>query len=327
MAQKAIIVGTGENARRVADLIFNSPEMDTRLVGFLDFQRQGFWRYRDVPLLGHPESFEGMVAESQIDALFWAVEPEDITNSKNLMETAEKMGVRVFVMPNLYHPKLARVRPSYINGMPALVYRSEPESQLPLVLKTVIDKVGAAVGLILAAPLMLLTALIIKLDSRGPVFFKQTRSGLNGKPFGLYKFRTMCCDAETRKKSLLPKNEMSGPVFKIKEDPRVTGVGRFLRKFSIDELPQLLNVIKGEMSLVGPRPPLPQEVRQFEPWQHRKLSVRPGLTCLWQVNGRNAVDFDEWMRLDLQYIDNWSLWLDAKILAKTFPAVMKGSGQ
>lgn len=327
MAQKAIVVGTGENARAVAEMVLSSPELDTKLVGFLDFHRQGYWRYQDIPLIGHPDLLENIVANSQVDALFWAVEPEDISSSWKLMETAEKMGVRIFVMPKLYRPRVANVTPTYINGLPAMVYRSEPERPLPLLCKSIIDKVGACLGLILVSPFMATVAAIVKLDSRGPVFFKQTRLGLNGKPFTLFKFRTMCSDAETRKGTLLGKNEMSGPVFKIKRDPRVTKVGRLLRKFSVDELPQLFNILRGEMSLVGPRPPLPQEVSRFEPWMHRKLSVRPGLTCLWQVNGRNDIDFEEWMRLDLQYIDNWSLWLDAKILAKTVPAVVKGSGQ
>jgi exopolysaccharide biosynthesis polyprenyl glycosylphosphotransferase len=327
MTQRAIIVGTGENARKVADMVLSSPDLDTHLIGFLDFRRQGYWRYRDIPLIGHPDTLERIVIGSQVDALFWAVEPDDISRSWKMMEMAEKMGVRIFVMPNLYGPKVARVQPTYINGLPAMVYRSDPESHVPLLVKSVLDRVGAVIGLALSAPVMLLAALMIKLDSRGPVFFKQTRLGLNGRPFSMLKFRTMCSDAEIRKPDLLDKNEMSGPVFKIKRDPRVTRTGRLLRKFSVDEFPQFLNVLKGEMSLVGPRPPLPQEARRFQPWQHRKLSVRPGLTCLWQVNGRNNIDFDEWMQLDLHYIDNWSLWLDAKILAKTIPTVLKGSGQ
>jgi len=327
MSQRAIIVGTGENARKVADMVLSSPELDTKLVGFLDFERQGYWRYRDIPLIGHPDTLDHLVVGSQIDALFWAVDPDDISRSWRMMEIAEKMGVRIFVMPNLYSPKVARVQPTYINGLPAMVYRSDPESHVPLLVKSMLDRVGALVGLILSAPLMLIAAAMIKLDSRGPVLFKQTRLGLNGRPFSMLKFRTMCSDAEIRKPGLLDQNEMSGPVFKIKRDPRVTRTGRMLRKFSIDEFPQFINVLRGEMSLVGPRPPLPQEARRFQPWQHRKLSVRPGLTCLWQVNGRNNIDFDEWMQLDLHYIDNWSLWLDAKILAKTVPTVLKGSGQ
>ncbi len=323
--QQALIVGSGANAQKVADMVLNSPELDTRLVGFLDFHRKGLWRYRDVPLVGHPDSIREVIANTQLDAIFWAVEPEDMSRIE-VMAVAEKMGVRVVVMPSMYDPKLARIRPSYVNGMPAMVYRSDPEDQVALLGKSLMDRIGALVGLLVFAPIMFITALAIKLTSRGPVFFKQTRSGVNGKQFGLLKFRTMCCDAEGRKDGLMDKNEMSGPVFKIKRDPRVTKVGRFLRKYSIDEVPQFVNVLRGEMSLVGPRPPLPSEVSRFEPWQHRKLSVKPGLTCLWQINGRNAIDFEEWMRLDLQYIDNWSLWLDAKIIAKTIPAVMKGSG-
>jgi len=325
--QRALLVGTGANAKRVADAVLEAPELDTRLVGFLDYHRRGFWRYRDIPLIGHPGCLEDVVANSQVDAVICAVEPEDVPRSWELLRTADRMGVSVFVMPNLYDPQVARVRPAYINGLPALVYRSDPESHVPLLVKSIFDKAGALLAIALSAPIMLLTAAIVKLDSRGPILFKQMRAGLNGRPFVLYKFRTMCSDAESRKKSLWSRNEMSGPVFKIKEDPRVTRVGKFLRKFSIDELPQLFNVLKGEMSLVGPRPPLPGEVSHFEPWQHRKLSVRPGLTCLWQVNGRNNVDFEEWMRMDLQYIDNWSLWLDAKILAKTIPAVVSGTGR
>lgn len=323
--QQALIVGSGRNAQRVADLLLDSPELDTRLIGFLDFHRKGLWRYRDVPLVGHPDSLREVIANTQVDAVFWAMEPGDLSHNE-VLAVAEKMGVKVVMMPNMYDPKLARIRPSYVNGMPAMVYRSDPEDQVALMGKGLMDRIGALAGLVLFSPIIFLTALAIKLTSRGPVFFKQTRAGVNGRHFHLYKFRTMCSDAEVKKEELLDKNEMSGPVFKIRKDPRVTRIGRFLRKYSIDEIPQFLNVLRGEMSLVGPRPPLPSEVSRYEPWQHRKLSVKPGLTCLWQVNGRNAIDFDEWMKLDLQYIDNWSLWLDAKIIARTFPAVMRGSG-
>ena len=326
-SQQALIVGTGANARKVADMVLDSPELETRLIGFLDYRRNGHWRYRDVPLVGHPDSLKDIVANTQLDALFWAVDPRDVPHSWDVLDTAEQMGVGVYVMPSFYDPKVARVQASSIKGMPAIVYRTDPENRLALLIKNTVDRVGALTGIILAAPVMILVAIIVKLESKGPVFFRQVRSGLNGKRFTLYKFRTMCTDAECRKGELLSKNEMSGPVFKIKDDPRVTAIGRALRKFSIDEIPQFFNILKGDMSLVGPRPPLPHEVSRFEPWQHRKLSVKPGLTCLWQVNGRNNIDFEEWMRLDLQYIDNWSLWLDAKILAKTIPAVMRGSGR
>jgi lipopolysaccharide/colanic/teichoic acid biosynthesis glycosyltransferase len=164
---------------------------------------------------------------------------------------------------------------------------------------------------------MIGTAIAIKLDSKGPVFFKQVRAGRNGRRFTMYKFRSMVVDAEEKKKALMHLNEMGGPVFKIKRDPRITKIGALIRKTSVDELPQLFNIVKGDMSLVGPRPPLPSEVEDYEAWQRRRLSVKPGLTGLWQVSGRNQIDFDEWMQMDLEYIDNWSLWLDIKIIVMT----------
>jgi exopolysaccharide biosynthesis polyprenyl glycosylphosphotransferase len=192
--------------------------------------------------------------------------------------------------------------------------------------KKIFDRIGAFIGILLTAPVMLAVAIIVKLESRGPVFYTQTRCGLCGRPFRMHKIRTMYIDSEQKRIELLDRNEMSGPVFKLRNDPRVTPVGRFLRRHSIDELPQFFNVLRGDMSLVGPRPPLPQEASRFEPWQERKLSVKPGITCLWQVSGRNRIDFDEWMRLDLEYIDHRSLWLDLKIIGRTIPTVLRGTG-
>jgi exopolysaccharide biosynthesis polyprenyl glycosylphosphotransferase len=196
-----------------------------------------------------------------------------------------------------------------------------------LLIKRGIDIAGALLGLAVLIPFGVLTAVLVKLTSPGPVFFRQTRSGLNGRTFTLLKYRTMYRDAEARLKELKDKNEMQGPVFKMENDPRVTPLGRLLRKFSIDEFPQLWNVLVGDMSLVGPRPPIPSEVDQYDPWHRRRLSMRPGITCIWQVRGRNKItDFDEWMRLDLEYIDTWSLWLDIEILMKTIPVVVFGVG-
>jgi exopolysaccharide biosynthesis polyprenyl glycosylphosphotransferase len=192
----------------------------------------------------------------------------------------------------------------------------------------VLDVVLSAVLLVVLSPILLLFALIIKATSPGPVLFKQRRSGLNGQPFTMLKFRSMVTDAEQRKHELEALNEMSGPVFKVTNDPRVTPIGRFMRRFSLDELPQLWNVLRGEMSLVGPRPLPVDEVQRFDDYAHRRrLSVKPGLTCLWQISGRNNLrDFREWVRLDLEYIDNWSLWLDLKILLRTVPVVVMGTG-
>jgi len=209
-----------------------------------------------------------------------------------------------------------------------VVFRSAPEASWQGVAKQALDLVGAMVLLLLSSPFMLLAALAVKWTSSGPVFFRQQRSGLNGRPFTMLKFRTMVTDAEQLKAELASFNEMDGPVFKVTNDPRVTPVGRWLRKWSVDELPQLWNVLRGEMSLVGPRPLPVDEIRRINDLAHRRrLSVKPGLTCLWQISGRNEVaSFKEWVRLDLEYIDNWSLWLDLKILLKTIPVVLTGAG-
>ncbi|TME46022.1 MAG: sugar transferase [Chloroflexi bacterium] len=195
-------------------------------------------------------------------------------------------------------------------------------------IKRLLDMVGSAALLVLLSPVMILIALAVRITSPGPILYHWRVVGLNGRPFTGYKFRSMVRDADTLKEQLLLENEMRGPVFKIRADPRVTGLGRWLRRYSLDELPQLWSVLKGDMSLVGPRPVFPKEYQQFEPWQRRKLTVVPGLTCTWQVNGRNGVaDFDDWVRMDLAYIDNWSIWLDLIILLKTVRAVLKGTGR
>lgn len=190
------------------------------------------------------------------------------------------------------------------------------------------DVLGAAAGLALLAPVLAACAVAVRRSSPGPIFYRWRVVGRAGRPFIGYKFRTMYVDADERKRALAARNEMNGPMFKLTDDPRVTPVGRILRRYSLDELPQLWSVLKGDMSLVGPRPPLQSEWELFAPWQRRKLAVTPGITCLWQVRGRNRIrDFDEWVRLDLEYIDHWSLWLDLRILARTIPAVLGGTGK
>jgi exopolysaccharide biosynthesis polyprenyl glycosylphosphotransferase len=193
--------------------------------------------------------------------------------------------------------------------------------------KRLLDILISGIALLIFLPFFLITAIAIKLTSSGPVFFVQERIGLNKRRFRVYKFRTMVPDAEKKQAELEFLNEVSGPIFKIKKDPRVTSVGRILRKLSIDEVPQLFNVLKGDMSLVGPRPLPIKDYNGFsEDWHRRRFSVRPGITCLWQVNGRSSLPFERWMEMDMEYIDKWSLWLDLKILAKTFPSVLRGSG-
>ena len=194
---------------------------------------------------------------------------------------------------------------------------SSMEFSLYEVIKRLIDVVCSFMGVLLLSPLFIIIAIIIKTTSKGPVFFSQKRVGKNGREFDMYKFRSMVVNAEELKEKLAAQNEMSGPMFKMKDDPRVTKVGKFIRKTSIDELPQLWNVLKGDMSLVGPRPSLPKEVAQFEDWMHKRLEVKPGLTCYWQVSGRNNIDFEDWMKLDIRYVDERSTWIDIKLIFKT----------
>ena len=231
-------------------------------------------------------------------------------------------------MADVFKPQLSRTSLDDFQGRPVLVFRSTPEDSWQSVAKQLLDFVLAAAMLIVMSPILLVVSLLIKFSSPGPILFKQQRCGLNGQPFTIYKFRTMSTDAEQRKAELAAMNEMTGPVFKVTNDPRITKVGAYLRKFSLDEFPQLLNVLRGEMSMVGPRPLPVDEVKRFDDLAHRRrLSVKPGLTCLWQISGRNNVkDFRDWVRLDLEYIDNWSIWLDLKILWLTIPVVVLGTG-
>ncbi len=244
------------------------------------------------------------------------------------ISACETEGVEAWLLADFVKTAIARPTFETIGDRPMLVFRSTPDASWELMGKRAIDLVGAVCGLIVLALPMMLMALLIKITSPGPVLFRQMRGGKHGKPFMMFKFRTMSTDAEMRRAEFLVFNQMSGPVFKVDKDPRVTPLGKFLRKLSIDELPQLLNVVRGEMSLVGPRPLPLYEVDKFETTaQRRRLSVAPGLTCLWQISGRNEIkDFTDWVRLDLKYIDNWSLWLDIKILCKTVPVVLMGFG-
>ena len=245
-----------------------------------------------------------------------------------VIRACELEGVEVWLIADFFATQISRTSFDELLDRPLLVFRTTPEASWQSVIKHVMDLVGAFILLIVLSPLFLLIAIAIKLTSPGPVFFQQQRSGQNGAPFTLYKFRTMITNAEQLKHELAALNEMSGPVFKVTNDPRITRIGKWLRRYSLDELPQLFNVLRGEMSLVGPRPLPVDEVRRFSDLAHRRrLSVKPGITCLWQISGRNQIkDFKDWVRLDLEYIDNWSLWLDLSILLRTIPAVFAATG-
>ena len=271
---------------------------------------------------------ETVIAHEPVDEVFIALSMEKYSHLvKPIVQLCEEQGIIVRLQSELFKLRVARWQLDELNGLPIFTIRSGPPEGWQLMAKRLIDVWGSIALLLLLTPLLFVVALLIKLDSPGPVLFKQERVGLNKRRFLLIKFRTMADGAEKGQATLETLNEADGPVFKIKNDPRVTNIGRFLRRYSLDELPQLFNVLKGEMSLVGPRPLPVRDIERIDlQWHKRRLSMKPGLTCFWQVSGRSDVSFDHWVRMDLQYIDNWSLPLDLKILLKTIPAVLRGSG-
>jgi exopolysaccharide biosynthesis polyprenyl glycosylphosphotransferase len=266
--------------------------------------------------------------EHSINGVILSANKSHFEQVEGAIRACELEGVEVWLVADFFKLHISRTSLDDMHGRPVLVFRSAPDESWQSIIKSLMDFVGALVGIALSSVIMIPAAIAIKLTSPGPILFRQQRSGLNGRPFTILKFRTMVTNAEQFKHELESMNEMSGPVFKVTNDPRITRLGKILRKYSIDELPQLFNVLRGDMSLVGPRPLPVDEVKRFNDMAHRRrLSVKPGLTCLWQISGRNNVkDFKDWVRLDLEYIDNWSLWLDFKILCQTVPVVLMGSG-
>jgi exopolysaccharide biosynthesis polyprenyl glycosylphosphotransferase len=325
-----LIVGTGRRAIDVARMIQEHKYWGYKIVGFVsDGHRlsNGWARYRihgSVPDLKH--ILEGGEFSEPLDEIVFAVTRKKLDEMKQIFLLCEELGIRTRVAMNFFQNRVARIEIEELEGIPFLTFTTTPSNESQLAFKRLLDIAVSAGLLVFAAPVIFIAAILIKLTSPGSVLFKQKRVGLNGRSFTLYKFRTMIEDAHARREEVTHLNEMSGPVFKAKDDPRVTPVGRVLRKFSLDEIPQLWNVLKGDMSLVGPRPPIPEEVRSYHRWHRRRLSMKPGLTCLWQISGRNDIDFDRWMQMDLQYIDNWSPSLDLKILLRTIPAVISGRG-
>ena len=280
-------------------------------------------------LAGAPvEELVELLHEHSASGVFVTARHAQFERVETVIRLCEIEGVEAWLVADFFATHIARASFDEMFGKPLLVFRTTPEVSWQSVIKLLLDFFGALVLVIVFSPLMLLIAGLVKFTSPGPVWFRQQRSGLNGTPFEILKFRTMTSNAEQLKHELAAMNEMSGPVFKLTNDPRITPIGKWLRKWSLDELPQLINVLRGEMSLVGPRPLPVDEVRRFSDLAHRRrLSVKPGLTCLWQVQGRNQIsDFKEWVRLDLEYIDHWSIWLDLKILLLTPSAVLRGTG-
>lgn len=323
-----MVAGTGERAIRLAKALEASVDYGIRLHGFLTEQANSpaeivlkhaypVRPIRDLPLL---------LRKHVIDEIIFAVGSESLADLEEIFLLCDEEGVRSRVAVDFFPHVNSTVSLERFGATPLLTFSAAPYDEIRLLGKRVIDIVLAGAGLIVLSPLMLLTGILVRLTSPGPAIFRQVRCGLNGRRFTFYKFRSMCENAEELKPAVAHLNTRDGVVFKIPDDPRVTPVGRYLRKFSIDEWPQLWNVLRGDMSLVGPRPAIPSEVDQYQRWQRRRLRMRPGLTCLWAVCGRDRVDFETWMKLDMQYIDNWSLALDWKILLRTIPRVLTGRG-
>lgn len=327
-----VLVGCGHQARELARRLKARPELGIQLKGYLWLEGRDAlpdetaMKRLDVSCLGDVSDLPDLLEKEVIDGVIFTGEMRTLSGMEDLFLVCEDLGVETLVAANLFPHLIAQVELERLEELPLLRFTTVPHNHVALFLKRVIDALGSAAALLVLSPLLALIAALIKLTSPGPTFFAQERMGLNGRRFLCYKFRTMGADAERRLEELKHLNEVDGPVFKIRRDPRVTPVGRILRKSSLDELPQLWNVLKGDMSLVGPRPPIPSEVEKYERWQRRRLSMRPGITCLWQISGRSNLDFDTWMRLDLKYIDDWSLTLDLVILLKTVPAVLSGRG-
>jgi exopolysaccharide biosynthesis polyprenyl glycosylphosphotransferase len=324
-----LVVGSGERATALARQVESAGVREgVRLRGFLAETRDAksgqivldatypLWPREQLPSLLHTQV---------VDEIIFSVGSERLAELEDVFLLCDEEGVRTRLAIDFFPHVNSTISLERLGQTPLLTFSAAPDDEVRLMLKRLLDVVAAGAALVVLAPFMLLVAALVRLTSPGPAVFRQVRCGFNGRRFLCYKFRSMCENAEELRASLEHLNQR-GTAFKIPGDPRLTRIGRFLRKYSIDEWPQLWNVLRGEMSLVGPRPAVPDEVEKYKQWQRRRLRMRPGLTCLWALAGRDAVDFETWMRLDMQYIDNWSLGLDWKILLQTVPRVVTGRG-
>jgi exopolysaccharide biosynthesis polyprenyl glycosylphosphotransferase len=329
--KKIIVVETGLGAKDFVETVEKNLGWGLDIIGLIteDGSASGSELY-GKRVLGTNKEIENILHQYPVDEVIICASGGELSRLEfeQVFEICEREGVQIRVHSDFLGKLTKRVTVDHIYGLSIISYLNTPHNEWALYLKRLIDIVVSGILLIILSPFFLVIAIAVKLTSEGPVLYEWNVLGFNKRPFGSWKFRTMVQDADAKKEVFMELNEMKGPVFKMKNDPRITKVGRFLRKFSLDELPQLWSVFKGDMSLVGPRPAGPHELARYESWHRRKLSIKPGITCFWQANGRNKIDdFNEWVKLDLQYIDNWSLWLDLKILAKTAWVVLRGTGQ
>ncbi|HEY3295950.1 MAG TPA: sugar transferase [bacterium] len=328
LTKTILIVGSGEKAQRFLASLNEHSEWVVNLVGFVELDKERVGKeIMGARVLGTADDLPRILHEHPIHEVVFAVSTRQLERCTDMLALCEQEGVNAVILSNFFSSLVAQVETEILYDQPVLIYRTTRHKEWQLMVKRAFDIGFSGTMLLILFPILAAIAILIKLDDRGPIFYRWKVAGEAKKKFTGYKFRTMVVNADSIKEKLMEKNEMKGVVFKMTDDPRITRIGKFLRKYSLDELPQFWSVLKGDMAIVGPRPPLEGELQRFESWQRRKLSVKPGLTCLWQVSGRSTItDFDEWVRLDLAYIDNWSLWLDFKILAKTIPVVLSGRG-
>lgn len=322
--QRVLVVGEGPLGRMIMQNVVAQPELGYKVVGFVDDEpRQSLGRFQ---YLGTTDEIPQLAWRYQIDEVIIALPSASHLKVTEILIACARLNVRFRIVPDFYELSLNQVDVAEINGIPLIGLREVSIGGSGQMLKRIIDVCIALIGLVVLSPAMLLIAIAIKLESPGPIIVRQVRIGRFGKPFDFFKFRSMRDRADQELLSLIDRNEASGPVFKIRNDPRRTRIGRWLRRYSLDEIPQLFNVLNGDMSLVGPRPPFPWEVAKYADWHHRRLQAYPGITGLGQVSGRSDLPFDETALLDIWYIENWTLGLDLKILLRTFPAVISGHG-
>jgi len=325
--RRLLVVGTGKRAHDFIKRVDRHPEWGFEPLGAIDDEPgRGVHQVGRLNVIGTLDDIPRIFHKDAVDEVVFVVPRSRLNALQGAIDNCETEGVVVTVAVDLFDTKLARSSVSELDGLPLLRFRTTQAKEWELLLKRLFDFTASGLGILVLSPLFLVMAVLIKITSKGPVFFKQNRLGLAGRMFTLYKFRTMRQGAHDILSDVNDLNSMTTPEFRKKKINWITPVGRFMRKFSIDELPQLFNVFIGHMSIVGPRPTVPDEVEKYKDWQRRRFSMKPGITCLWQVNGRNNIAFEDWMKLDLEYLDNWSLWLDAKILMKTVPVVLFGIG-
>lgn len=323
--QNVLIVGAGQAGKSLAQELSKQQHLGLKVIGFLDDHRKTEEHTSKGKILGKTSELERIVNEKFIDQVSITF-PLQRGLANKIISQARKLGVGVKIIPEYFENSTSRLDISYIGRIPLLEYYGKPELEAELMIKRLIDIVFSFVGLLILSPLFIAIAILIKLDSPGPIFYVSPRIGRKGKIFKFYKFRSMYAGAEKDLDKLSERNEKDGPIFKMENDPRETKIGRFIRKYSIDELSQLWNVLKGDMSLVGPRPPTPSEIDRYKDWELKRVNVIPGMTSPYVIQGRSNLSFGEWVRSDLDYIENWSLGLDLKILLKTVPAIIKGEG-